>query len=82
MSFKPRVLVAQPGRELRWLGRVLLPRLFDGEHYFLLEPEAGGTRFVHGEVFRGLLIGLLDLAKTEQAFRSLNEGLKGKAERV
>jgi hypothetical protein len=34
MSFRPTVLVADPERELRWLGRFLLPGLFDGEHSF------------------------------------------------
>src|SRR5262245_24512150 len=76
MTFKPKVLRADPGRELRWLGRVLVPGIFDGEHYFQLEPSGTGTRFVQGEIFRGLLIGVLDFAKTEAAFKSLNEGLK------
>ena len=31
MKFKPKVLAARPGRELRWLGKFLLPGLFDGE---------------------------------------------------
>src|SRR5262245_58119737 len=39
MTFKPKVLKCEPGRELRWLGRVLIPGIFDGEHYFQLEPE-------------------------------------------
>jgi hypothetical protein len=34
MSFRPTVLVADPERELRWLGRFWLPGLFDGEHSF------------------------------------------------
>src|SRR5690606_26477620 len=32
MRFAPTVLRAEPARELRWLGRLGLPRLFDGEH--------------------------------------------------
>jgi hypothetical protein len=80
MTFKPKVLRADPGRELRWLGRLLIPGLFDGEHYFQMEPSDAGTRFVHGEIFRGILIGMLDFAKTEAAFKALNEGLKRKAE--
>lgn len=80
MTVKPKVLRAEAGRELRWLGRLFIPGLFDGEHYFQLEPAGAGTRFVHGEIFRGLLIGVLDFAKTEAGFRALNEGLKRKAE--
>ena len=80
MTFRPRVLVAEPGRELRWLGRLLFPGLFDGEHYFQMIPDGDGTRFVHGEVFKGILIGMLDFKKTEEAFVALNQGLKKKAE--
>ena len=38
MTFKPRVLNAEPERELRWLGHLLVPGLFDGEHSFTIEP--------------------------------------------
>jgi hypothetical protein len=37
MTFRPRVLAATPNTELRWLGRLLIPGLFDGEHSFHLE---------------------------------------------
>ena len=40
MTFRPTVRVADPDRELRWLGRVLLPGIFDGEHAFVIEPQA------------------------------------------
>ena len=44
MTFKPTVLEAEPERELRWLGRVLLPGIFDGEHSLRIEPA---DRHVH-----------------------------------
>src|SRR5689334_5094327 len=43
MTFRPRVLVANPARELRWIGRLLLPGLFDGEHLFLIERTGPRT---------------------------------------
>lgn len=47
MTFQPRVLKAEPGRELRWRGHLLIPGLFDGEHIFIIEPlVAGGVRFI------------------------------------
>jgi hypothetical protein len=50
MTFKPTVLAADPGRELRWLGRLLVPGVFDGEHRFQLEPLPDGrTRFIQSE---------------------------------
>jgi hypothetical protein len=35
MTFKPRVLVAEPSHELRWLGKLGPGGLFDGEHHSL-----------------------------------------------
>lgn len=80
MTFRPRVLVADPGRELRWLGRVGVPRLFDGEHYFILISERGGTRLVQGEHFRGLLLWFIDIQKFRPAFVAANEALRLRAQ--
>ncbi len=60
MRMRPTVLVADPGRELRWLGRLFMPGLFDGEHRFEIHEDAPGrVRFVQGERFRGLLVPFL-----------------------
>ncbi len=82
MTFKPTVVAAEPGREFRWLGRVLVPGLFDGEHGFRLEPTASSCRFHHGEIFSGLLVPLFGgmLADTEQGFTAMNEALKRRVE--
>jgi hypothetical protein len=70
--------------EFRWLGRFLLPGIFDGEHYFQMLPGTPGRlRFVQGEKFRGLLVGLakggLD-SKTKAGFVAMNQALKARAE--
>ena len=67
MRFRPTVLSVRPERELRWLGHLLVSGLFDGEHYFLLEPIDGGTWLRQGEKFSGLFVGLLSgtLSATE-----------------
>jgi len=83
MRFTPKVLVADPERELRWRGRVGVPGLFDGEHYFRLEPTDTGTRFHHGEDFSGLLVALTPKSSIEaiqDGFRAMNEALKTRAE--
>ena len=80
MTFRPRVLVAAPGRELRWLGRLGLPRLFDGEHSFRLIPEAGGTRLIQGERFRGVLLWAMDVQRFRPGFEAGNAALKARAE--
>lgn len=85
MTIKPTVLVADPDRELRWLGRTLLPGVFDGEHYFLIEPLGPNkVRFTQGERFRGalvFLIGALGVIKNaRRGFVDLNQALKDRAE--
>ena len=85
MTLRPTVLAAVPGRELRWLGHLLVPGLFDGEHSFRIEslgPER--VRFVQEERFAGLLAPLvLRLVErgTRQGFEAMNWALKARAER-
>jgi hypothetical protein len=85
MTFRPKVLKAEPNRELRWLGHFLIPGLFDGEHSFTIEPlEAGRVRFVQREIFTGLLVPLFarGLDKdTRRGFEEMNQALKLRAER-
>ena len=60
MTMRPKVLVADPGRELRWLGRLGLPGIFDGEHRFEIEQiEHGRVGFVQSERFSGVLVPFL-----------------------
>lgn len=84
MTFRPIVLAAHPGRELRWLGHLLVPGLFDGEHRFLIEPVAGGkTRFRQSERFNGILVGLFRKSldrDTRRGFDEMNLALKARAE--
>ena len=84
MWFKPTVLALRPERELRWLGHLLLPGIFDGEHYFLLEPIGDrGTRLTQGERFTGILVGLFGgtLNATKEGFGAMNTALKQRAEK-
>jgi hypothetical protein len=82
MTFRPTVCAAEPGRELRWLGRVLIPGLFDGEHAFVLEPSGAGCRLRHEERFTGLLAGAFPgmLADTAKGFEALNAALARRVE--
>src|SRR5688572_12245292 len=87
MTFRPRVLRATPNQELRWLGRLLLPGIFDGEHFFRIEPLDGGRRakFVHGERFTGLLLPFLRKSLdrgTRAGFEVMNQAIKARVEHV
>jgi hypothetical protein len=83
MRFRPTVLEAEPGRELRWLGRLVAPGVFDGEHRFAIEPTAAGSRLTQEERFTGVLVPLLARGlrkRTLPAFEQMNEALKERAE--
>ncbi len=84
MTFRPRVLAVEPGKELRWLGHFLFPNLFDGEHRFVIESIADGRiRFTQSERFSGLLVPLFkkSLEKdTKIGFEAMNLAIKARAE--
>jgi hypothetical protein len=81
--FWPTVLVASPNRELRWAGRIWVPRLLDVEHYFLLSPGVeGGTRFTQGEDFLGVALWFFDVNQLLPGFDAMNTALKLRAENI
>jgi hypothetical protein len=84
MHFRPTVIRMQKHQELRWLGQLFLPGLFDGEHYFQIEKISENVvRFIQGEQFRGILVPLLwgrIESGTKAGFKAMNDALKKKAE--
>ncbi|MFG2058388.1 SRPBCC family protein [Micromonospora sp. NPDC048930] len=82
-SLKPRVLAMTPPHELRWIGRLLMPGVFDGEHTFTLTATSDGhTRLVQAERFTGILVPFTGrlLNNTQAGFVALNEALKKRVE--
>jgi hypothetical protein len=84
MTFKPTVLQYEKNKELRWIGKLFIPYLFDGEHTFTLTDNGDGTTtFQQYENFRGILIPfmkqMLDV-NTLNGFRLMNEALKARVE--
>lgn len=85
MTFRPTVLAAVPGRELRWLGRLGVRGLFDGEHFFTLAPDGnGGTRLTQGETFSGALVALMrgSVSGAEAGFAAFNRALAQRVQAV
>ena len=84
-TFRPKVTVVRPNRQLAWLGRLFVPHVFDGRHEFLLEPlgDAGDrTRFVQRETFGGVLVPiLLNPGAVRRGFEAMNAALADRAER-
>lgn len=84
-TFRPKILKAEPNRELRWLGRLLIPGLFDGDHIFTIEQIGSKrVRFVQREIFSGLLVSFLLQGLDEKirlGFEQMNQTLKLRAEK-
>lgn len=83
MTFKPTVQAVEPNQLMRWLGHLLLPGVFDGEHSLRLEAiNRDRTRFIQSERFSGLLVPLLGspLARTQRGFEEMNQALKERVE--
>lgn len=84
MTFRPALLAVTTNQELSWLGRLLLPGIFDGEHYFQIVPLAARrVKFIQGEKFSGILVGILKFSlggKTKEGFIAMNKALKSLAE--
>ena len=84
MTFRPTLVRVAPGRELRWLGRLLLPGVFDGEHIFEIARIGDKqVRLTQREVFKGLLVPMLWRGlsvSTRAGFEAMNHALKARAE--
>jgi len=85
MTFKPIVQMVEPGHSFRWLGHLLLPGLFDGEHIFELEADGAHTaRFIQREKFSGILVGLFRRSidsDIRSGFIAMNAALKTEVEK-
>ncbi len=80
--YEPTVTKVENRRELRWLGKSWL---LNGEHIFTIEQlqEGRKVKFVHREVFAGLLTGLFGNSldnDIKKGFEEMNKALKERAE--
>ena len=86
MTFKPTVLEMEEQKTLRWLGRMLMPGIFDGEHYFnIIEHQDGTSTFEQGEIFTGILVPLFRNklnGETKDGFKAMNQKLKERVENL
>lgn len=80
MKFTVVLIICEPEKEFRWVGRLLFPALFAGDHYLIIEPIGPNrSKLIHGERFSGLLKPvfwfLLSRINTD-AFNAMNSALK------
>ena len=84
MTFKPRVTVVEPNRELRWLATLGRPGVFDVDRAFLIEPHDGGVRFVMSEECTGWLTPVMFATNLEaqlyRGYDAFNQALRRRVE--
>ncbi|MBP7555396.1 MAG: SRPBCC domain-containing protein [Chitinophagaceae bacterium] len=83
--FKPIIQDVTPLVSFSWLGSLFVKGLFDGTHFFKIEPVTPNqVKLIHGEEFSGLLSTMI-LKKigddTRENFVRMNQALKERAER-
>ena len=81
-TFTPTVLVVEPGRELRWIGKVGPGGIFDGEHTFTIKQiRPGLVLFTQREDFTGVAIPFYEQRlhdDTLPMFRAMDAALANK----
>lgn len=82
--FKPIIQELTPLVSFSWLGSLFVKGLFDGKHFFKIEPAGPNqVKLIHGEEFSGLLSAMI-LKKigddTRENFVRMNQALKARAE--
>jgi hypothetical protein len=86
MTFRPRVTVVEPGRELRWLATLGRPGVFDVDRAFQIEPRDGGVMFVMSEECTGWLTPVLFATNLEaqlyRGYDAFNEALRRRVEQT
>ena len=84
-SYEPQITKLVPNKELRWIGKGMLPGLLDGEHIFAIEPlDEGKTLFVQSEIFNGFLVSMFGKTldkEIRQGFEEMNQALKKRVEK-
>jgi hypothetical protein len=82
VTFRPTVLELEPGQSVTWLGRTLLPGLFDGHHTLSVTATEGGARFRTSEEVSGILVPLLGgiMRDSQRGFELMAAAVKARAE--
>ncbi len=80
-TYNPRVIKAEPEKELRWVGKV--PGIMSGEHTLIIERLGSNrVRLANNEVFGGLLSSFFggSIKDIKAGFEQMNQALKKRAE--
>jgi hypothetical protein len=85
-TFQVLVVRVEPCREFRWLGKLLVTGLLDGDHTFLIDSVGPGrVRVVQRENFSGLLVPILArklVPNMRRGFENLNRALEDRVKQL
>ena len=82
-SFSPTVLEVSRHRRLVWRGRVGIPGLFDGTHYFVIHPvNDRSVKFTQHEDFSGIFVPFVGFEPYRKGWEKMNAALKRRAEQT
>jgi hypothetical protein len=85
MEFKPTLKKVETEKKIQWLGKVWIPKLFDGEHRWIINQIDDNTvLFIQKERFTGIFIPFFTklLKNTKSGFEMMNQNLKQRAEEM
>jgi hypothetical protein len=83
-TFRPTVRTYEPPRGFSWLGRLVMPGVFDGAHFHEIRPEEQARcRYIQSERFSGILTPFMGrvLLPTQRGFEEMCNALKARSER-
>jgi len=84
LNIKPILLNVEELKEIRWLGKLLLTGIFDGEHVFKIqEISENKVKFIQSEKYKGILVPIIWNGMepgVNQGFQVMNKALKQIAE--
>jgi hypothetical protein len=82
MKIRPRLITVVEQAQIRWIGHLVVPGLFDGDHRFVLTPLAPAcTRLVQQETFNGALVPVFGGwigAGARRGFEAMNRAAKAR----
>jgi hypothetical protein len=85
MEFKPTLKKVETEKKIQWLGKVWIPKLFDGEHRWIINQiDDSNVLFIQKERFTGIFVPFFSklLKNTKSGFEMMNQNLKQRAEEM
>ena len=85
MEFKPTLKKVETEKKIQWLGKIWIPKLFDGEHSWTINQIDDNTvLFIQKERFTGIFVPFFSklLKNTKSGFEMMNQNLKQRSEEL